>query len=85
MYPMRHILHPLHLQVPAGGLSFAVNLLRYWTFSLYYIVSEIWGSAGIPLLFWSCANDVVLISQVQYLFHSIALSHHHNHTSHYIP
>ena len=64
LYPMRNVLHPLHLAVPTGGLSYAVNLLRYWTFSLYYIVSELWGSAGIPLLFWSCANDVVPIQQV---------------------
>ena len=61
---MRNVLHPLHLTVPSGGLSYAVNLVRYWTFSLYYIVSELWGSAGIPLLFWSCANDVVPINQV---------------------
>lgn len=64
LYPLRHILHPMELAVPAGGLKYAVNLVKYWTFSLYYIVSELWGSAGIPLLFWSCANDVVPIEQV---------------------
>jgi AAA family ATP:ADP antiporter len=61
---MRHILHPLQIPVPSGGFSYAVNLLRHWTFSLYYIISELWGSAGIPLLFWSFANDVVHINQV---------------------
>jgi len=66
LYPLRHVLHPMSIPVPSGGLSFAVNLLRYWTFSLYYIVSELWGSAGIPLLFWSCANDVIRIEQVTY-------------------
>lgn len=64
LYPMRHVLHPMSIAVPDGGMSFAVNLLRHWTFSLYYIVSELWGSAGIPLLFWSCANDVIKIDQV---------------------
>ena len=54
----------MHWQVPTGGLSFPVNLLRHWTFSLYYIVSELWGSAGIPLLFWSCANDLVSLEEV---------------------
>lgn len=66
LYPLRHALHPMSIPVPSGGLSFAVNLLRHWTFSLYYIVSELWGSAGIPLLFWSCANDVIRIEQVLY-------------------
>jgi TLC ATP/ADP transporter len=65
LYPLRDVLHPLSIVVPEGGLSFAVNLLRHWTFSLYYIVTELWGSAGIPLLFWSCANDVVQIDQVR--------------------
>ena len=65
LYPMRHALHPMSINVPEGGMSFAVNLLRHWTFSLYYIVSELWGSAGVPLLFWSVANDVIRIDQVR--------------------
>jgi AAA family ATP:ADP antiporter len=73
LYPLRDILHPLSIKVPEGGLSFAVNLLRHWTFSLYYIVTELWGSAGIPLLFWSCANDVVQIDQAKRLYPLIAL------------
>jgi ATP/ADP translocase len=64
LYPLKDYLHPLSIVVPKGGMSFAVNLVRHWTFSLYYIVSELWGSAGIPLLFWSCANDVVKLDQV---------------------
>ena len=68
LYPLRNVLHPLHLAVPTGGFQYAVNLLRYWTFSLYYIVSELWGSAGIPLLFWSCANDVIRVKEVPILF-----------------
>eukprot|EP01032_Pedospumella_encystans_P025108 gene25108-28388_t len=73
LYPMRHILHPMGLKVPEGGMSFAVNLLRHWTFSLYYIVSELWGSAGVPLLFWSCANDVIRIDQAKRIYPLIAL------------
>ena len=64
LYPLRHVLHPMSIALPTGGMSFAVNLVRHWTFSLYYIVSELWGSAGIPLLFWSCANEVVKLEQV---------------------
>lgn len=66
LYPLRDTLHPMSWAVPEGGLRYAVNLMRYWTYSLYYIVSELWGSAGIPLLFWSCANDVIQIDQVQF-------------------
>eukprot|EP01041_Mallomonas_annulata_P003216 gene3216-6359_t len=73
LYPMRNILHPLHIAVPKGGLSYAVNLFRFWTYSLYYIVSEVWGSAGIPLLFWSCANDVVPINQAKRIYPLMSL------------
>lgn len=76
MYPARHILHSL---VPAdwiansGRLSFAVKLLQHWSFALYYIVSELWGSAGVPLLFWSCANDVVPFEQAKRLYPVMSL------------
>lgn len=73
LYPLRNIIHPLHIAVPEGGFSFAVNLLRYWTYSLYFIVSELWGSAGIPLLFWSFANDVVKIDQAKRLYPLMSL------------
>ena len=66
LYPLRASLHPMSIQLPSGGLSYAVDLLRHWTFSLYYVVSELWGSAGVPLLFWTCANEVVRIDQVRY-------------------
>ena len=32
---------------------------------IFVPVSELWGSAGIPLLFWSCANDIIQIDQVR--------------------
>ena len=64
LYPLRSVLHPMSLVVPTNGLQYPINLLRHWTYALYYIISDVWGSAGIPLLFWSCANDVVPLQQV---------------------
>jgi len=68
LYPMRdqiHILFPsttlLEGNVRASGLS----LLRYWSFSLYYIVSELWASVGVPIFFWQSANDVTSINQAK--------------------
>lgn len=40
-----------------GALTAAVNLMRYWSFSLFFIVSELWASAGVPLLFWQVSLD----------------------------
>lgn len=68
LYPLRDFLHPMSLPLPEGGLSYAVNCLRHWTFSLYYIMSELWSSAGLPLLFWTCANDVIEVNQAERIY-----------------
>ncbi len=66
LYPNRHNLH-LEQFAPVAGSSmpYVRNLVRYWIFSIYYITSELWGSAGVPLLFWQCANDVTPIDQAK--------------------
>lgn len=66
LYPNRHNLHLEQLAPIAGAsLPYVRNLFRYWIFSIYYITSELWGSAGVPLLFWQCANDVTPIDQAK--------------------
>jgi hypothetical protein len=70
LYPMRDVIHfestTTTISNAAGGASSAAfALLRYWSFSLYFIVSELWASAGIPLLFWTCANDVTRMEEAK--------------------
>ena len=52
LYPNRDAIHFL----PQGGNEAVTpgvfSLIRYWSYSLYFIVSELWASAGVPLLFW---------------------------------
>jgi AAA family ATP:ADP antiporter len=36
-----------------------------WTFSLFYILSEMWGTVVLSLLFWSFANEVTSISEAK--------------------
>lgn len=75
MYPMRGIMHH-----PAGAMgkdehmfSHMINIGRFWMFSLYYVVSELWGSAGVPLLFWTCANEVTPIAQAKRFYPLFAI------------
>lgn len=35
-----------------------VEVLRVWPYALFYILSELWGSMGISLLFWQFANQI---------------------------
>jgi len=62
LYPNRDT---LHLLPTSGTTGAAMSLIRYWSFSLYFIASELWASAGVPLLFWTCANDVTMLSEAK--------------------
>lgn len=68
LYPAKDYLHPNafcdmlqeHLPVGAHGL---IAILRNWTYSLFYIMSELWGSVALSLLFWGFANDITKVSE----------------------
>lgn len=68
MYPNLAMLHPsaesvaaMHAAAPA--LSGFIDIYAYWVFSLFYIMSEIWGSAMIALVFWQFANFTVRLRE----------------------
>lgn len=68
LYPFRDALHPNALadQIQATlptGLFGLVAVFRNWTFSLFYVMAELWGSVGISLLFWGFANDTTRIAE----------------------
>ena len=50
------------LPIGAKGL---VESVRAWHYSLFYILSELWGSAVLSLLFWGFANDITKISEAK--------------------
>jgi len=63
---MRDSIHSLFGTELESGVGSAVkSLLKYWSFSLFFIVSELWGAAGVPLLFWTCANDVTKLAEAK--------------------
>lgn len=35
-----------------------IEVIRVWPYALFYILSELWGSMGISLLFWQFANQI---------------------------
>jgi AAA family ATP:ADP antiporter len=68
LYPYRDALHPTEMAdklqaVLPKGLSGLVALFRNWTFALFYIMAELWGSVAISLLFWGFANDTTKIHE----------------------
>lgn len=68
LYPNRDVLHPTVmadrlLDFLPGGFSGLVALFRNWTYALFYVMSELWGSVAISLLFWGFANDTTKVSE----------------------
>ncbi|MEF9519433.1 NTP/H+ exchange transporter Npt2 [Chlamydia crocodili] len=68
IYPMGDALH-LHsfadrLQelLPQGLRGFIV-MIRYWSYSLYYVMSELWSSVVLSTLFWGLANEVTSVKE----------------------
>lgn len=68
LYPNRDALHPHALadsiqSVLPLGLHGLVACFRNWTFSLFYIFSELWGSAVLSLMFWGFANEITRVTE----------------------
>lgn len=66
IFPYRNYLHPIEFctwlsnNVPPYlfGLKRIIIMFQYWTYSLFYILAELWGSIGLTVLFWGFANDI---------------------------
>lgn len=70
IYPNRAVLHPnafcdmLSSFLPAG-FSAPLAIIRNWSFSVFYVMSEMWGSVVASLLFWGFANEVTTVEEAK--------------------
>lgn len=67
-YPLRDFVHPhafadkLELLLPAGARGL-ISMIRHWTFTGFYVMSELWASIVMHVLFWGFANEVTRIRE----------------------
>ena len=70
LYPFQDILHPHHLSdriqqtLPMGFQGF-IALFRNWTFTLFYVMSEMWSTIIMTVLLWGFANDVTSVGDAK--------------------
>lgn len=70
LYPFRDAIHPhaladnLEATMPLGFKGF-IAMLRYWSFTLFYVMSELWSSVILSVLFWGFANQVTKIGEAK--------------------
>ena len=70
IYPIRDSLHQdttaemLQTLLPAGCKGF-IAMYRYWIFTSFYVMSELWGNIVLFLLFWGFANQITKIDEAK--------------------
>jgi AAA family ATP:ADP antiporter len=70
IYPNRGLLHPhglvdmLAANLPAG-FSAPLAIVRNWSFAVFYVMAEMWGSVVTSLLFWGFANEVTTVEEAK--------------------
>lgn len=47
------------------ALKWMIPLIGNWTYTLFYILSELWGSAIVSLLFWQFANGITPVKEAR--------------------
>lgn len=70
LYPLRDVLHPhetadrLQLWLPQGFQGF-ISIFRNWSYTLFYVMSELWGTAIMSVLFWAFANEIMTVKDAK--------------------
>lgn len=68
IYPYREFFHPVESAdyfqslLPAGFKGM-ISMYRYWTFTLFYVASELWSTIIMTVLFWGFANEITRLSE----------------------
>ncbi len=70
IYPNKDFLHMSietinQYQAAYPHITWIIPLIGNWTYSLFYILSELWGSAVLSLLFWQFANSITPVKEAK--------------------
>lgn len=70
LYPYQDVLHPhaladkLQNTLPTGFQGL-ITIFRNWTFTLFYVMSELWGTMIMTVLFWGFANEITSVKDAK--------------------
>jgi AAA family ATP:ADP antiporter len=70
LYPNKELIHPSlesvqALQQAYPNFQHVFPVWGTWTYSTFYVLSELWGSAMISLLFWQFANEITRTTEAK--------------------
>ena len=70
LYPAQEWLHPnqlankLQTYLPPGFKGF-IAIFRNWTFTLFYIMAELWSTTIFAVLYWGFANEIISVKEAK--------------------
>eukprot|EP00276_Gloeochaete_wittrockiana_P010952 CAMPEP_0184656368 /NCGR_PEP_ID=MMETSP0308-20130426/16448_1 /TAXON_ID=38269 /ORGANISM="Gloeochaete witrockiana, Strain SAG 46.84" /LENGTH=858 /DNA_ID=CAMNT_0027093467 /DNA_START=74 /DNA_END=2650 /DNA_ORIENTATION=+ len=78
LYPMQGVLHPhaaaeVVRKILPAGFGGVIAIFENWTYSLFYIMAEMWGSVLLSLGFWTFANDITGVDEARKLYPILGL------------
>ncbi|XP_038993355.1 ADP,ATP carrier protein 1, chloroplastic-like [Hibiscus syriacus] len=70
LYPLSNYIHPQALAdklLAVLGPRFLgpLAIFRIWSFCLFYVMAELWGSVVISVLFWGLANQITTVDEAK--------------------
>lgn len=70
LYPARNSLHPNDLadnlqSILPIGFKGVIAMFRNWTFTSFYIMSELWSNIILALIFWGFANQITRLNEAK--------------------
>jgi len=70
LYPFRDTLHPNQFadrmqEIFPVGCKGLIAMVRNWTFTLFYIMSEMWSTIVLTILAWGFANEVTSVQDAK--------------------
>lgn len=78
LYPKQHLFHPHELadhlgKVLPAGFKGMIAMFRNWTFTMFYVMCELWSTLVMTVLFWGLANEVTKISEARRFYSMLGL------------
>lgn len=73
LFPLKDILHASPETITAWQQAYPrfhwfVPMFGNWTYSLFYIMSELWGTVAMNVLFWQFANEITSVKESKRLY-----------------
>ncbi len=70
IYPNKEALHMSMDSIQAAqaslpNLHWLIPVVGNWSFSIFYILSELWGSVVLSMLFWQFANEITKVTEAK--------------------